>query len=243
MPCEDIYPRLDEEAYKSWRKGEGDTLADHLWDVKGGVTRTVGQLRSLEGNILGKGPAGVGGKLGWLCERSNNDTIKVDRILTRYFIPTEEYMAAVLKHPNMTPKTTRRGKKLPLYMITGLMIAVGFSMSKAKGVGKRFGGEGGATDPSSGAGAKAGAEYRSQDTANTDIERSSDIVLGFRVRKIYWEGEAARTTDEVAGRTLGEGGSDDEVPNNTESLKVVDDFGAEDGSTQDVFVVKEGLDG
>ncbi|KAI1124295.1 hypothetical protein F5Y10DRAFT_249673 [Nemania abortiva] len=237
VPRDQIFPRLGEEAYDNWQKGEGDTLADDLWDVKGGVTRSVGQLRSLEGNIWGKAPGGVAGKLNWLCERSSDDTIKIDKILTRYFIPTEEYMEAVFQSPNAKPKTDRRGKRLPLYMITGLMIAVGFSMSKAKGTKKHAGGEIGA-----GSEVGIGGGYKSENTASTDIESSSNIVLGFRLRKIFWEGDVVQMTDDVAGQTLGKEESAKE-PDIIENLKIIDDFDVDEGSKQDVFVVKEGLGG
>lgn len=241
VPYDQIYPKLSEDAYNSWRNDEGDTLADELWDVKGGVTRTMRQLRSLKGDIWGKVPAGVGGKLSWLCERSDNDVISVDRILTRYFIPSDEYMKAVFENPSAKPRKDARGRNLPLYMITGLMIAAGLSISKAKGKIARVGGGGSATDPSNGAGAGSSAEYTSQDTSSTQVERSSNIVLGFRVRKIYWEGESVQMTDDVVGRTLGQ---EDPVktPNIFENMKVIDDFDIDEGSEKDIVVVED-LDG
>lgn len=101
-----------------------------------------------------------------------------------------------------------------------------------KSIKTHTGGEGGVTDLASrgGGGAGAGTECKSEDTASTDIERSSNIVLGFQLQKIYREGDIVQTADNVAGRTLdrGEHGV-------LENIKVVDGFGIEEGSKRKSF--------
>ncbi|KAH8901562.1 hypothetical protein GQ53DRAFT_851441 [Thozetella sp. PMI_491] len=228
-PRELIIPKLSEKDYRNWREG-------------GGVTRTLGQVRSVEGSLWGRIATGIGGKLSWLRERSNDDTIKVDKILMRYFIPTDEYMTKALSAPNIKPRTDRRGKKLPLYMITGLMIAVGFSLSKIRSKKVNISAKGEGAEPTTGSGGGAGGGYKSEDTTHAEISSSSNIVLGFRVRKIYWEHNEQKISDDVAGATLEQSAKTQE-PSLFDGLKVVDDFTTDPGSGEQIFINTDENDG
>jgi hypothetical protein len=68
---------------------------------------------------------------------------------------------------------------------------------------------------------------------------SLPIVLGFRVRKVYWKVKEWHTTDDVAGRTL----DDSKEEGVEERVEIVGDFGVDETSVGELFVVKEGLDG
>lgn len=210
------------------------------WDMKGGFTRTMGQLRKLDTSIWVKIAHGIGGKLGWLSERSADETLTVKKVLTKYFVPTNEYLEEALNATNVADFITETEKKKPVYMITGLKVAVGASLSKAKSKSTGPGAELGVQDPQSGAGGGGTASYVSKDTENVGFENSSDFVLGLRVRKISWKAGVRKTTDDVRGATLEEGDRD-EGNGIMEGVVVVDDFIADEpeGAKGKVFVNEE----
>jgi hypothetical protein len=203
-------------------------------------TRTLGELRSVEGSIWAKifGPDGPGGKLSFLRKRTDNETLTVESLLTRYFIPTEEYMKKALETPGVAIFVGVTQREVPVYLITGLKVAVGAKLSKTRTKSTHAAGEASGTDPHTGTSAGASAAYKGDGTAVAGFDGSKPFVLGFRVRKIWWRRDGVRqTSDSVAGSVL-EDADDDGEPSILAGLEF-DDFAVSNDATIKVFEEKE----
>jgi hypothetical protein len=198
-------------------------------DSKSGFTRSLLELRSVEGSIWAKifGWDGLGGKLGFLSKRADDETLTVEDLQTRYFSPTEAYMKNSLELPNVAVFVNVTRMKVPVYMVTGIKVAVGAKLSKAKTKTTQVYGEGGLTDYHSGTSAGGRAGYTSEDTTAGGFDGSKPFVLGFRVRKIWWKDGVRKTSDKVVGSTLGDGNCR-ERPNVVTGLDFMDDFTVDD---------------
>jgi len=214
-------------------------------DSKFGLTSTLGKLRSVEGSFWAKifGVDGLGGSLGFLRKRTDDETLTVEDVQTRYFSPTEEYMKQSLELPNVALFVNVTKMKVPLYMVTGIKVAVGAKLTKAEAKTTQVHGEGAGTDPHSGTSAGGRASYTSEDSVAVGFDGSKPFVLGFRVRKIWWKEGIRQTSDKVVGSTLEEGKSR-ERPSIVTNLDFIDDFTAAVGDTAgNMFVDEEGGDG
>ncbi|UKZ58045.1 hypothetical protein TrVGV298_011907 [Trichoderma virens] len=172
-------------------------------DIKTGFSCTLNQIRSTEFGIWAKifGLDGLGGKLGWLRNRDAGETLAIKQLKTVYFNPTDEYMAQALATPNVKAFIDNTRKKVPLYMITGIKVAAGASLSKTKGKTTSTIAKGGVTEPHSQTQIGGQASFTSVDNVGASFEGSTDFVLGYRVRKIFWK-HRMRQTSGVAGATL-----------------------------------------
>jgi hypothetical protein len=129
-------------------------------------------------------------------------------------------------------------------MVTGIKVAVGAKLTKAKTKTTQVHGEVAGTDPHSGTSAGGRASYTSEDSAAVGFDGSKPFILGFRVRKIWWKEGIRQTSDKVVGSTLEEGKSR-ERPSIVTNLDFIDDFtAAAAGDTAgNMFVDEEGGDG
>jgi len=215
-------------------------------DVKRGFSSTMSRLRSAEAGIWAKifGMDNLGGELGWLHKRNEDKTLTIKELRTTYFNPTNEYMAQTLALRNVDAFVQATRKKAPLYMITGIKVAVGAMLSETKGKTDEVTAKGGAVEPNSmtDVGGKIG--FTNEDKAAVGFEDSTDFVLGYRLRKIYWKNGVMKTSDKVAGSTLEEGRAQP-TASVLADVEVVDDFTTEDEltATGRVFVHEEGLGG
>lgn len=205
-------------------------------DSKTGFTRTMKELRATEGSIWAKicSLDDIGGKLGFLRKRSNEDILTVEEVQTRYFIPTQEYMSKSLDIPNVASFVQTTKMKLPVFMVIGLKVAIGAKVSKAKS--KTSGADANAEVAASGvpvAGSLSGT-YMNENTDKVGFDNSKPFILGIRLRKIWWVEGIRYTTDKVAGATL----ADEKNQDKTDSANVVhfiDDFGVENALSQWTF--------
>lgn len=217
-------------------------------DRKSRFTRTLHELRSVEGSIWAKifGCDGLGGKLGFLSKRADDETVTVEDLQTRYFSPTEAYMKNSLELPNVALFVNVTRMKVPVYMVTGIKVAVGAKLSKAKAKTTQAYGEGAGTDFHSGTSAGGCAGYTSEGNAAGSFDGSKPFVLGFRVRKIWWKNGVRRTSDKVVGSTL-EDGKCRERPSVVNGLDFMDDFTVDDtvaaAGNPSMFVNEEGWAG
>lgn len=111
-------------------------------------------------------------------------------------------MAETLASPNVYAFIQVTKKKAPLYMITGIKVAAGASLSKNKGKVTSVTGEGGATEHHSMTQAGGRASFTSEDKAAASFESSTEFILGYRVRKIFWNDGVMQASDKVGGSTL-----------------------------------------
>ncbi|KAL6902986.1 hypothetical protein GGI43DRAFT_400896 [Trichoderma evansii] len=123
---------------------------------KRGFSRSLRELRGLEGSIWGKvfGSEGLGAKFSLLRSRENDETLTVDKLFVRYFIPTLEYIKNALEIDGVAFHINNTKRKKPVYMITRLMWTEG---------------------------AKYGAKYQDKGPGGWSFEGSSPFILGIRV--------------------------------------------------------------
>ncbi|KFZ19829.1 hypothetical protein V501_00446 [Pseudogymnoascus sp. VKM F-4519 (FW-2642)] len=170
----------------------------HGPDIKNGFSCTLSPLGSSEFGIWAKISASI--IFSWLRKRNAGETLTIKELKTTYFNPTDEYMAETLASPNVYAFIQVTKKKAPLYMITGIKAAAGASLSKNKGKVTSVTGEGGATEPHSMTQAGGKASFTSEDKAAASFESSTEFILGYRVRKIFWN--EMQASDKVGGSTL-----------------------------------------
>jgi hypothetical protein len=191
---------------------------------------------------------GVNGlKLGWLSKRSGDETLIVRELKTRYFNPTPQYMADVLASPTVAAHIKVTRKKKPIYVITGIKWVEGVSVSKTKEKATNVSGEGSGTDPHSLTQVGGKASFTSEDKTAASFKESTDFIVGFRVRKIFWKrGGGMETSDKVAGSVL-DGTDEAAIPAVLVGVQSVDDFLIDDIAAADtrekVYVDEEGHKG
>ncbi|KAH7140364.1 hypothetical protein B0J13DRAFT_557566 [Dactylonectria estremocensis] len=94
---------------------------------KTGFSRSLRELRSLEGSIWAKifGWHGLGVKFSLPHQREANETLSVEKLLVRYFSPTPEYTKQALELDGVAFYIVNTNFKKPVYLVTGLMWAEG----------------------------------------------------------------------------------------------------------------------
>ncbi|KAL1873556.1 hypothetical protein Daus18300_003921 [Diaporthe australafricana] len=195
-----------------------------------GFTRNVNELRSVSAGIWSKIFS-----LGSLSSKfsrchGTGDLLTVKELLTRTFIPDKEYTNKSLEIPKVKAYVITRKLEVPVYMITGLMIATGASWSSKKTKMTEAAAEAGLVEPASNASVGGSAGYTRNKERTTGVEDSNDFVLGIRVRKIWWEKGIRQTSDRVVGRVLESKMSTVNIGSHA-SLRIVDDFELDDPET------------
>ncbi|KAF5702069.1 major facilitator superfamily transporter [Fusarium mundagurra] len=201
-------------------------------DSKTGFTRTLKELRSVEASIWAKifSLQGLGGTFNFLNKRTDDESLTVEEIQTRYFSPTEEYMTKSLELPDVAGFVTATQKEDPVYMVTGLKVAIGAKLSKVESKTKNLKAEIGASDPQGMVSAGGSGGYASEDTSAMGFDGSTPFVLGIRVRKIWWEKGVRKTSDKVPGRALDNDRAHDKA-SPVSGARFVEDFLVDDDET------------
>jgi hypothetical protein len=175
---------------------------------KQGFTRKLKELRATRASIWAKIFSLVGAQFGFLCERSDDETLTVEKLCICYFIPSKEYMERALEQSHVIAYLDKTAKRGPLYMVTGYMYAEGASITKVKNKQGSLLGKTVATELTSSLTAGAGAGYSGDESSTVGFLNSSPFMLGLRVRKIWWDKDGSKqTSDDVAGAVLGASGS------------------------------------
>ncbi|KAJ4256759.1 hypothetical protein NW762_008855 [Fusarium torreyae] len=191
---------------------------------KRGFSRSLKELRGLEGNIWAKlfGGSGLGVGFSALRQRENDETLTVKKLYVRYFIPTAEYMKNALEIDGVSFYVNSTSRKQPVYMITGLMWTEGSKLSKIQSKKTKVSGEAAATDPNTGTSAGGSAAYNNEANLLSSFDGSTPFILGIRTRKIWWDKDGTRRDEEyTAGSTLG--GFKGKKEDVTDGLMFVDD--------------------
>ncbi|KAK4641741.1 hypothetical protein QC761_503510 [Podospora bellae-mahoneyi] len=71
----------------------------------------------------------MGAHLGLFLERGSNDVIQVPELETGEFVATEEYIQRVSEQDDVKGYLTERKYRVPVYIVTGVKIARGASVS------------------------------------------------------------------------------------------------------------------
>ncbi|KAM0546043.1 hypothetical protein ACHAPJ_011057 [Fusarium lateritium] len=191
---------------------------------KRGFSRSLKELRGFQGSIWAKvfGGAGLGAGFSALRQRENDETLTVEKLYVRYFIPTAEYMKNALEIEGVSFYTNNTRRKKPVYMITGLMWTEGAKLSKVQSKKTKISGEAAATDPNSGTSGGGSGSYNDETNLLSSFDGSTPFIIGIRVRKIWWNKDGERQSDGyTVGSTLS--GSEGKKELVTDVLKFVDD--------------------
>lgn len=137
-------------------------------------------------------------------------------------------MTKSLELPDVASFVTVTQKKFPVYMVTGLKVAIGAKLSRVESKTKNVKAEIGASDPQGMVSAGGTGGYTSENTSAMGFDGSTPFVLGIRVRKIWWEKGVRKTSDKVAGVALDNGGAQDKV-SPVSGARFVEDFLVDDG--------------
>ena len=215
---------------------------DQLWprdkpQEKTGFSRSLRELRSFEGSIWASlfGWDGLGAAFSFLRRRDNDETLTVDKLLVRYFIPTLAYVKQALEVDGVAFHLRNTKRKKPVYLVTGLMWVEGAQLSKVQSRKNKLSGQAAATDPHSGMTGGAGGAYEGEDSLGASFDGSMPFVLGIRLRKIWWDKEGARhDAHDVVGATLGD--SRRRVLDVLDGLQYADDDEVDGASEQTVVV-------
>ncbi|KAL8294202.1 hypothetical protein RB597_008038 [Gaeumannomyces tritici] len=156
---------------------------------KRGFTATRSRMRKGEFGLWAKlvGVDGIGGELSWASERTDEDVYKFRRLDTITFSPSAAYLRSSMREPDVAEFVEGTGFE-PVYMVTGLKIAIGPSVSTKKAT--SFAGilEGGVQQPG-GAPIEIGprANRVGEDTNSEGWEGSDDFIIGLRVKKLVYK--------------------------------------------------------
>jgi hypothetical protein len=220
-PCQVIVP-------------EDDRFPRNGTDEKLGFTRTLKELRATKTSIWAKIFSLGGVTFNFLRERSDDETLTVTKLHTRYFIPSEKYMKEALEKSHVIAYLDKTSQRSPLYMVTGYMYVEGAKMTKTKNKHGGLLGEVAVTDQSSGVTAGAGAGRNKDDSSTTGFLGSTPFILGLRIRKIWWDKHGSRQMcDNVAGSVLGASGSSDRRI--LDDMQYQDDWVPEENDQQQLF--------
>lgn len=189
-----------------------------------GFTRNISELRSIEAGIWSKifGLEVLSSKFS--RSHGTGEFLTVRELLTRTVIPDEDYTRKSLESPRVMTYVTTRRLGVPVYMVTGIMVATGASWSSTKTKAREATVEAGLAIPNSAASVGMNAGYNKDKERTTGVEDSNDFILGIRVRKIWWEEGVRQTSDRVVGRVLGSESSKASIGSPASGLRVVDDF-------------------
>lgn len=189
-----------------------------------GFTRNMSELRSIGAGIWSKIFSLEVLSAKFSRSHGTGEFLTVKELLTRTFIPDEEYTRKSLEIPKVMTYVTTRKLEVPVYMVTGIMVATGASWSSTKTKAREATVQAGLEAPGSGVSAGANAGYKKDIERTTGVEESNDFILGIRVRKIWWEEGVRQTSDKVVGRVLGSESSKVSIGSAAAGLQVADDF-------------------
>lgn len=189
-----------------------------------GFTRSMNELRSVEGGIWAKIFSLGSLSAKFSHSHGSGEILTVRELLTRTFIPDEEYMYKSLDNPKVKTYVTARKLEVPIYMITGIMVAAGASWSETDTKATEAAVKGALTEPATGSSAGGSARYRGERERTTGVEESDDFVLGIRVRKIWWENGVRQVSDKVVGSVLESGKGKLHIGKPEAGMQFVDDF-------------------
>ncbi|KAF9772459.1 hypothetical protein IL306_009844 [Fusarium sp. DS 682] len=165
-------------------------IPDDEWysDKKKDVSVSIRESIGGEGSILAKVlDRSIGGDASLKGQRHNDDVYKIETLETVYFYPQPSYIKKCLQLQDVKDFHEMTKHKDPMYLITGLKIAHGATISTDRGremEGKAEAGVRNAVGPLDlQVGGKLGASSASGFVSS--FAEPADFVLGIQVKKIY----------------------------------------------------------
>lgn len=173
---------------------------------KQGFKQSLRDLRKLQGSIWATifSWEGLGAMFSALRGRADEETLTVEKLPCRYFVPTLEYINKALEVQPVAYYVRNANFRVPIYMITGIMWTEGAKLSKVRSKKANVDGQLSAMDPSSGVGGGASGGYEAEAGISTSFDGSTPFILGFRVHKISWDRAGVRKNKSLtAGAAFG----------------------------------------
>ncbi|KAG5771591.1 hypothetical protein H9Q72_001897 [Fusarium xylarioides] len=156
---------------------EGQCYSDKKKDVSVSIRKSVGGQGSILARVLDRS---IGGNADLKGQRHDNDVYKIDTLENTYFFPSPGYYPKCLQLESVKIFHDMTNYRKPMYLITGLKIAYGATISTERG--RQI--EGNAAGPVDlQLGVQAGVSSDSEVVSS--FSEPADFVLAIRVQKIY----------------------------------------------------------
>jgi len=164
---------------------EGQRYTDVKEDVRASARSSSSREASFLASVL---DGSMGGDASLRGQRSEEDVYTIARLETVYFYPSPAYVKQVLQLGEVKDYLDMADYKAPVYLITGLKIAWGATVSSEQG--RERAGAAGAEVTVPGGGvidAQVGAHAAVSTTSGTtsSFGKPADFVLGIRVLKVH----------------------------------------------------------
>ncbi|KAI6088744.1 hypothetical protein F4821DRAFT_81581 [Hypoxylon rubiginosum] len=163
-------------------------LGQRYSDIKEDINVSLKNSRDGEASLIAKALShSVSGEASLKGEKKDEDIYKIQKLETSYFYPQPSYIKKCLQLSDVEDYLDMGEHKEPVYLITGLKIAWGATISTERS--RRYNGEaevgltvpGGLIDVNVEAKAAAGGHS----TMSSSFGKPTDFVLGIQVQKIY----------------------------------------------------------
>lgn len=120
-------------------------------------------------------------------KRTGNETLIVDKLFKRSFTPSGEFLKQTLESPMVSFYVDEIKHKKRIYLITGLIWTEGAKLSKVQYQQGIISSELAVPEPLSSTSIGLGGSYAHGSTISCGFNGSSPFLLGFRVKKIWWD--------------------------------------------------------
>ncbi|SPN98623.1 uncharacterized protein DNG_01668 [Cephalotrichum gorgonifer] len=170
---------------------------ERYYDVKENVSNSFESSRSVEASVLARVlDRSIGGEMSFKRQRTGKEIYEIRKLETIYFHPQRSYINKCMRLSSVEDYIGGGNGQVPVYLITGLKIAWGATVSIESGRGKEASVGAGVSVPvlpvDVDVSANVGAARES--TVSSSFGEPADFVLGIQVQKIYhkkklWSGE------------------------------------------------------
>jgi hypothetical protein len=157
-------------------------------DMKEDINASFNKSLAGEGNILVKVlDRSIGGDASLKGQKKDGDAFKIRKLETVYFCPQLSYIKKCLQLTDVKDYNEMANYKEPVYLITGLKIAWGATISTERGRSFAGNAEGDVQAPAGPIDiqVKAQARVSGESGLVSSFGKPADLVLGIQVQKIY----------------------------------------------------------
>ncbi|CAJ0549770.1 Ff.00g033830.m01.CDS01 [Fusarium sp. VM40] len=170
---------------------------------------TLEQVRSGNVGFWAKCMQIIGGGLSFSQIKSSMEKHRFDHLETKYFLPDDEYFSQVLEDAGAKAYLHVHRGKQPIYLITGIKVARGASVTAESSRDRSVKGELKAALTSVGAPVDFGpdASWRSEDKQGVSYGGSTDYIFAYQLTRIKQKKGQTETKNEsyVKGAVYGKG--------------------------------------
>jgi len=163
---------------------KGQRYTDMKEDIKASLKSSFAGEGSILVKVLDRS---IGGDASLKGQKKDEDEYEISKLETVYFYPQLSYIKKCLQLTDVKDYSEMANYKEPVYLITGLKIAWGATISTERGRSFAGSAEGGVQVPSG----PIDLQVKAQGAVSSDSEmvssfgKPADFVLGIQVQKIY----------------------------------------------------------